>query len=378
MSTIYSLVLKRSARITALQDPSTIQGKRYSNGLDNSIRPLGFADGRPYRGHKGIDLGVGVGTAVYAPFNGSVWTTWTDSGGYRAVVTAGNIKIGFNHLSNFVVSRGTIKKGDLLAYSGNSGYATTGAHLHVDVFTVDGQCLDCFPFVTGAWTPTDQTATGVVAEQTVPNTDQYEYQLNQPITYMVDTNTDKEPLNVRQTPSVLSAVVGAVKFGTVFAIDKRCDLPSGELWGRLEGQPWHWVCLCDGKRWLVADPPEPAHRYYFEPPKVYQPVESIQGYSEPEWSGSFQLIAFKGTAVVIVERYDTVDGLKFGKSEDDIWYLLFSEKHGWTVRGGWYVTDEFTAVVSGGLTIKGGYYYVASQNGEIYSPTGNKLKRVFR
>lgn len=334
MATIYTPILKRSANVTALQDPATITGKRYNSGLDTTIRPLGVADGRPYKGHKGIDFGVGVGTPVYAPFGGSIWTTWTDSGGYRLTITLGNIKIGFNHLSSFVVSRGTVYKGDLIAYSGNSGHATTGAHLHVDVFTLNNSCLDCFPFVTGAWTPTDQTATGVVEPIEPGNTDQYEYMLNEPISYMVDTGVDRLPLNVRHAPGTSQAVVGAIKDGEVFTVDKRCDLPSGALWARLTGKPWHWVCLCDGKRWLVADPPPPAHRYYFEPPKVYQAIESIQGYSEPGWQGSFEPIAFADSNIITVERYDTVDGLKFGKSDKGYWYLLFSDKTGWNVRSG--------------------------------------------
>ena len=40
--------------------------------------------------------------------------------------------------------------------------------------------------------------------------------------------------------------MGALADKTVFSIDKMATLPDGQVWGRLQGQPWHWVCIQRG------------------------------------------------------------------------------------------------------------------------------------
>lgn len=89
--------------------------------------------------HKGIDIGVGVGTPVYAAESGRVAYTAIDGGdihrGYGKFleINHGNgLSSLYAHLSKWVVSSGQqVTKGQLIAYSGNTGN-TTGAHLHFE------------------------------------------------------------------------------------------------------------------------------------------------------------------------------------------------------------------------------------------------------
>ncbi len=88
------------------------------------------------RMHHGLDFLANTGEPVYAPGNGVVSFTGRKSG-YGKVL---RINHGFGyetlyaHLSKIEVKRGQkIKRGDLIAKSGNSGSLSTGPHLHYEV-----------------------------------------------------------------------------------------------------------------------------------------------------------------------------------------------------------------------------------------------------
>ena len=95
--------------------------------------------------HNGIDLGVGEGTPVPTPVDGTVDDVGSQGGpgsGYGNFVV---IKDGkgmyhlFAHLSEQCVQKGdTVKSGTIVAKSGNTG-ASTGPHLHYTV-TSDQSC----------------------------------------------------------------------------------------------------------------------------------------------------------------------------------------------------------------------------------------------
>ncbi len=96
-----------------------------------------------YKMHNGIDILNSVGTPVKATGNGKVTFVGTESGFGLAV----KIDHGFGyqtvyaHLSSTLVSEGQkVKRGDLIAKSGNSGLST-GPHLHYEVLH-DGQNLN--------------------------------------------------------------------------------------------------------------------------------------------------------------------------------------------------------------------------------------------
>ena len=87
------------------------------------------------RFHYGQDIAVNIGTKVYAPADGKIKFAG-NQGGYGKVVkidhTNGYRTI-FAHLSKINVKSGSkVKRGDLIALSGNSG-RTVGPHLHYEV-----------------------------------------------------------------------------------------------------------------------------------------------------------------------------------------------------------------------------------------------------
>lgn len=87
------------------------------------------------RMHHGQDFGVLTGTPVYATADGVVKSRNGKTGyGKTIVLNHGyGIKTVYAHLSRYVVKPGNrVKRGDLIAYSGNTG-RSTGPHLHYEV-----------------------------------------------------------------------------------------------------------------------------------------------------------------------------------------------------------------------------------------------------
>lgn len=86
-------------------------------------------------GHNGVDFGCPVGTPIFAPIEGIIKTGNDGSGGYGLYIKIRRawhtpVEVVLAHLSNIVVSSGqTVNLGQLIGYSGNTGFST-GAHLH--------------------------------------------------------------------------------------------------------------------------------------------------------------------------------------------------------------------------------------------------------
>lgn len=101
-----------------------------------------------YGPHSGNDEACNIGTPVHAAGDGVIeWAgefdnsyqdnlLWLlDMGGNVAVLNCGSDEPSFvyAHMSSFYVRPGDrVVKGQVIGLSGNSGYATTGAHLHVE------------------------------------------------------------------------------------------------------------------------------------------------------------------------------------------------------------------------------------------------------
>lgn len=108
--------------------------------------------------HTGIDFGVPSGTPIYAPADGVAYFTNNGyNGGYGIMVKLEH-SFGFAtfyaHLSRIVVQKGEfVRRGQLIAYSGNSG-RSTGPHLHYEVRHLS-QDLNPRAFV--EWTMRDYT-----------------------------------------------------------------------------------------------------------------------------------------------------------------------------------------------------------------------------
>ncbi|WP_282700910.1 M23 family metallopeptidase [Streptomyces sp. CC219B] len=93
--------------------------------------------------HTGIDFPVSYGTTVMAATDGTVRTQWNSAYGNMMIVTAmDGTETWYCHLSSYRVPSGTtVKAGDPIAYSGNSGNST-GPHLHFEVRPGGGSAID--------------------------------------------------------------------------------------------------------------------------------------------------------------------------------------------------------------------------------------------
>ena len=96
--------------------------------------------------HSGVDFRAAVGTPVYAVADGTVKGVGdTDTQCYRAsfgkwvfIEHDNGLSTTSAHLSSWKVSEGQkVKKGDLIAYSGNTG-RSTAPHLHLTVYATKG------------------------------------------------------------------------------------------------------------------------------------------------------------------------------------------------------------------------------------------------
>lgn len=118
----------------------TRKSQPFGTNPNNGVNPGG--------GHTGDDWAVPVGTPVRAAGDGvielSSWVSanylsnpwWlTQMGGDTIVLNCGDNAPTFiyAHLSNSIAEPGQwVKKGEIIAYSGNTGTATTGPHTHME------------------------------------------------------------------------------------------------------------------------------------------------------------------------------------------------------------------------------------------------------
>ncbi|MEU8824171.1 M23 family metallopeptidase [Streptomyces sp. NPDC048636] len=99
--------------------------------------------------HTGIDFPVSYGTPVMAATDGTVRTQWNDAYGNMVIVTGPDgTETWYCHLSSAKVRSGSVKAGDTIAFSGNSGNST-GPHLHFEVHPGGGEAIDPLPWLRG-------------------------------------------------------------------------------------------------------------------------------------------------------------------------------------------------------------------------------------
>ncbi len=125
------------ASLPAIQPVSNEDLKRLSSGFGTRMDPILKVPKK----HNGIDFSLPKGTPVYATGDGVVKFTRSSFTGYGKQI---EIDHGYGyitkyaHLNEFVVKTGQkIKRGELIAYSGNSG-KSTAPHLHYEV-KIDGK-----------------------------------------------------------------------------------------------------------------------------------------------------------------------------------------------------------------------------------------------
>ncbi|MGW7487914.1 peptidoglycan DD-metalloendopeptidase family protein [Streptomyces sp. NPDC054786] len=97
--------------------------------------------------HTGIDFPVSYGTPVRSATDGTIRTQWNSAYGNMAIVTAPDgTETWYCHLSSTKIRSGSVKAGDQIAYSGNSGNST-GPHLHFEVRPGGGAAVDPQPWL---------------------------------------------------------------------------------------------------------------------------------------------------------------------------------------------------------------------------------------
>ena len=98
--------------------------------------------------HTGIDFPVSYGTTVMSATDGTARTQWNSAYGNMMIVTAKDgTETWYCHLSSYRVASGTtVKAGEPIAYSGNSGNST-GPHLHFEVRPAGGSAIDPLPWL---------------------------------------------------------------------------------------------------------------------------------------------------------------------------------------------------------------------------------------
>ena len=86
--------------------------------------------------HSGLDFAMPIGTPIYATANGVVLSVGMQPGYGHMVEIRHNFGFGtrYGHLNGkYAVKQGDfVRKGDIIAYSGNSGLST-GPHLHYEI-----------------------------------------------------------------------------------------------------------------------------------------------------------------------------------------------------------------------------------------------------
>ena len=115
---------------------------------------------RLYKGkpHNGLDIGAPLGTPVYAADDGIVETADNNDinyyrkyqyGKYILIKHENNLTTLYAHLSRYVVNKSAqVKRGDLIGYSGSTGYST-GPHLHFGVYWAPSVLMKSVPPANG-------------------------------------------------------------------------------------------------------------------------------------------------------------------------------------------------------------------------------------
>lgn len=98
----------------------------------------------PSRGHMGIDYGIRKGTAVHAALGGVVtFSGFTpDYGNTIMILHQNNFISVYRHCEILMKKeREIVSQGEVIALSGESGYKSTGPHLHFEIW-YNGKAVD--------------------------------------------------------------------------------------------------------------------------------------------------------------------------------------------------------------------------------------------
>ncbi|MDI9469033.1 MAG: peptidoglycan DD-metalloendopeptidase family protein [Bacillota bacterium] len=244
---LYCPAVKRVAEVSRLQDLNRVLPENRWHGTPpQSLKPQWDWSpiSAPYPQHSGVDIMGDRGDPIYAVFGGRVWVGTDAWGGrYPLIITESGIEDTYAHMDEIWVKTGdTVKAGQQIGVMGDTGNAR-GVHLHFHSFR-QGVHHDAYPRLFGlvdAW-----------GRDIAPVPDTYDIDQDE---YMADGDyyTTIE-LPVMKAPNIAEKV-GTIPANSRIITDKRCDPAGGallgQLWARLAGQSWNWICLHDGDAWQV-------------------------------------------------------------------------------------------------------------------------------
>jgi murein DD-endopeptidase MepM/ murein hydrolase activator NlpD len=108
--------------------------------------------------HNGLDIGIPIGTPIFAAEAGTVMAVGNNDqsswrkyqyGKYILIKHDNNLATLYAHLSSQLVKPGmTVARGQLIGYSGNTGY-TTGPHLHFGLYWAPSIIMKSIPPAAG-------------------------------------------------------------------------------------------------------------------------------------------------------------------------------------------------------------------------------------
>ena len=134
-----------TAGSTVFQWPlASIYITQYFGGTEFAARNASVYGGRAY--HPGVDFGTPSGSAIMAPLTGTVRATGNTDlvpgcyswGKWTLIDHANGLSTLYAHQSSISVVPGQkVSTGEVIGYSGNTGYST-GPHLHFTVYAKDG------------------------------------------------------------------------------------------------------------------------------------------------------------------------------------------------------------------------------------------------
>lgn len=131
LTALESQLMERRIKSSLLPTLVPIEAERIGSVFGRRIDPIAGVRAM----HEGIDFGADTGTAVLASAGGVVGTAnFHPEYGYQIEIDHGNeFSSRYAHLSKIKVRPGqVVKRGQLIALSGNSG-RSTGPHLHFEV-----------------------------------------------------------------------------------------------------------------------------------------------------------------------------------------------------------------------------------------------------
>lgn len=135
-----------SRNTTELTVGATVGGFKVTSGVGPRLSPGGVGS----TNHEGVDVATPIGTKVRAPVATRVDCLSSAKGGVGARFDGLRGQVTLWHLSH--CAPGRHKAGDVIALTGNTGAATTGPHLHVEVKAggkiVPPQVRDVAPLLT--------------------------------------------------------------------------------------------------------------------------------------------------------------------------------------------------------------------------------------